>query len=432
MTSGFVRFDECGGVGRVWVVPLAERNRVDRDASPTPIDTTKLEVELKSVVNELRLQKFAIDEHAIVAITDPAGIITYVNDKFCCISKYTREELIGRTHRIINSGHHPKSFFVEMWITIASGETWHGEVCNRAKDGTLYWVDTTIVPFKDSSGKVTSYTAIRADITERKAAEEGLARANEKLQKTNEELEQFVYTASHDLKSPIVTLQGYLDLIRKDIENDRADRVPGFIDRLDTACGKLRKCVNDLLELSRAGYVTFQPETIRMREFLAKLLRSHDLEIREIGVDVRVQEELPDIVFDRQRLVDVLDNLVTNALKYGMTADEPVLSIHAHETEAEVRFCVQDNGAGLNPDYHDRIFNIFERIDTSRGGTGIGLAIVKKIMTNQEGRVWIESEPGEGAAFWVAFPKTLSTPALSTETGGAYEKPTDTLSSRRG
>ncbi|MCR9075354.1 MAG: ATP-binding protein [bacterium] len=393
---------------------------------------SKLKVELESAVNELRLQKFAIDEHAIVAITDPSGVITYVNDKFCTISKYAREELLGQTHRVINSGHHPKSFFVDMWRTIASGETWHGEVCNRAKDGTLYWVDTTIVPFKDADGSITSYTAIRADITERKTAEEGLARANEKLQKTNEELEQFVYTASHDLKSPIVTLQGYLDLIRKDIENVRADRVPGFIDRLDAACGKLRKCVNDLLELSRAGYVTFRPEKVSMREFLAKLLRSHDLEIREIGVDVRVQEELPDIVFDRQRLVDVLDNLVTNALKYGMTAEEPVLSIHAQETDSEIHFCVEDNGAGLSPDYHDRIFNIFERIDTSRGGTGIGLAIVKKIMTNQEGRVWIESEPGEGAAFWLAFPKTLSGQFHPLDTGGDHEQSTNSLSARRG
>ena len=393
---------------------------------------TELEFELENAVNELRLQKFAIDEHAIVAITDPSGVITYVNDKFCSISKYDREELIGQTHRVINSGHHPKSFFVDMWSTIASGQTWQGEVCNRAKDGTLYWVDTTIVPFQDAQGRITSYTAIRADVTERKAAEDELERANEELQRTNEELEQFVYTASHDLKSPIVTLQGYLDLVRKDIEEQRTDRVPGFIDRLETACDKLKQCVNDLLELSRAGQLVFEPETICMRELLAKLVRAHDLEIRDAGVDVQVADQMPEVVFDRQRLIDVLDNLITNALKYGMSAADPVLRISATQSDTEVRVCVRDNGQGIRPEYHERIFRIFERADTSKGGTGIGLAIVKKIVSSNGGRVWVESEPGNGAAFWVALPKLIAPTSQHNQSGEEHESSPDTRPARRG
>lgn len=133
--------------------------------------------ELKVVLRELADVKYALDQSTILAITDHRGIILRANEQFCRISKYSRSELLGQDHRLLNSGHHPKSFFQQMWKCIGSGKVWRGEICNRAKDGSLYWVDTTIVPFVNTAGKIYQYVSIRNDITARKHMEEEVRKA---------------------------------------------------------------------------------------------------------------------------------------------------------------------------------------------------------------------------------------------------------------
>src|SRR5256714_10663757 len=168
-----------------------------------PAGQADAEEALRRSLKELADLKFALDESAIVAITDQRGVINYVNDKFCEISKYTREELLGQDHRIINSGYHPKEFIRGLWTTIAQGQVWRGELRNRARDGSIYWVDTTIVPFLNAEGKPRQYLAIRSDITQRKAMEQQLAD-----QAALTQLGQLAAVVAHEVRNPLAGLKG--------------------------------------------------------------------------------------------------------------------------------------------------------------------------------------------------------------------------------
>src|ERR1051326_188229 len=163
---------------------------------------------LERYEKELADIKFAIDESAIVAITDQRGIINFVNEKFCQVSKYSREELLGQDHRILNSGYHSKEFMRNLWVTIANGRIWRGEIRNRAKDGSFYWVDTTIVPFLDERGKPYQYIAIRADITARKMAEQQLAQ-----QAALARLGQMAAVVAHEVKNPLAGIKGAIQVM---------------------------------------------------------------------------------------------------------------------------------------------------------------------------------------------------------------------------
>ncbi|MCP4779973.1 MAG: PAS domain S-box protein [Hyphomicrobium sp.] len=164
----------------------------------------------EAALAELASHKLSIDQHAIVAATDTKGTIAYVNDKFCQISGYSREELIGQNHRILNSGHHPTSFFADMYRTIVNGEPWHGDIKNIAKDGSHYWVNSTIAPIADASGKIIQYVAIRTDFTEKKRAEEERLRQSQKM----DVLGQLIGSVAHDFNNFLTVLTCNMSILK--------------------------------------------------------------------------------------------------------------------------------------------------------------------------------------------------------------------------
>ncbi len=362
------------------------------------------------VADELTFVKYALDEHAIVATTDLAGTIVSVNAKFCQISKFSAEELVGQNHRIINSGRHPKAFFVEMWKAISSGSTWRGEICNRAKDGTLYWVDTTIVPIRHTGGPLLGYVAIRADITEQKLAQEKhLEEVNAELRRKNAELEQYVHSVSHDLKSPIVTILGFAGMMRKNLGEGQMERLADNTERIIRAAGRMRCVIDDLLELSRVGRTSGEVGDVDLSEAARSVLEELRERITAAGIRVEVGSPMPTIRAERMRVWQVLQNLVINAVHYGSTAAAPVIEIGASRLGDTVTLYVRDNGKGIAEEHHERVFGLFQRLERKgAGGTGVGLAIVRRIAETHRGRAWVESSVGAGSTFRVSMRDLVS------------------------
>jgi PAS domain S-box-containing protein len=377
------------------------------------------EEQLKASLKEVNDLKAALDEHAIVAITDPQGKITYVNDKFCAISKYSRGELLGQDHRIINSGHHPKEFIRDLWTTIARGRVWHGEIKNQAKDGSFYWVDTTIVPFLNEDGKPRQYVAIRADITERKRVEDEIKKLNVALEQrvvertvqleaANKELEAFSYSVSHDLRAPLRAMNGFAGILLEEHSRQLDENGRNYLERIRDGGRRMGELIDDLLAFSQLSRQSLKGQEVDSVGLVQAVLDETGMLPAGRQIEVRLGK-LPACQGDPALLKQVWFNLISNAVKYSRGREPAVIEIGCDQTNGENIFYVRDNGTGFDMRYAPKLFNVFQRLHRLEEfeGTGVGLAIVRRIIERHGGRVWAEAAEGRGATFYFTLNGTI-------------------------
>jgi PAS domain S-box-containing protein len=345
-------------------------------------------IALGSTVKRLQDIQYALDQSAIVAATDQTGKITYVNDKFCEISKYQRDELLGQDHRIINSGYHPKEFIQTLWRTIAHGQVWRGELRNRAKDGSIYWVDTTIVPFLDDRGKPLQYLAIRSDITQRKHAE---AQLRDEAALT--QLGRLSAVVAHEVRNPLAALRGSLQVLASRLPADLPGReiITPMLARIDA----LNHTVRDILTYSKPSRPKLQ--YVALDRVVPELASAARAAVPGVQVDVGGGPVM--VHADPEMIRAVLLNLLLNACHAG--GAHPV-EVRTTVEDGMCSVAILDRGPGLPAEVREHLFEPF--ITTRSGGTGLGLPIANRLTQQQGGSLTIEDRPGGGTVAIVRLP----------------------------
>jgi len=354
--------------------------------------------------------KLALDAHAIVGITNEAGQLTYVNDKFCDLTGYKRKELLGKRYNILGSGEHDDDFFKLLWREISSGNIWHGEIKDKSKDGSFYWVETTIVPFVNKKGEPYQYVGIQTDITERKNAtqelkeyqehlEEKVEKRTHKLKIANSELESFCYSVSHDLRAPLRSIDGFSQALLEDYAPNLDEQACDYLNRVCASSQRMGELIDDLLKLSKVVRANMLPVDVNLSQLASRVFEQ--LAEREPERKVKFSCSPKCIASgDERLLLTMLENLIGNAWKFTARTKDAQIEFGVKHNERQDVFFIRDNGAGFDEKYKHKMFEPFQRLHANDDfkGTGIGLATVQRIVRRHGGEVWAETASEDNGA----------------------------------
>jgi PAS domain S-box-containing protein len=363
----------------------------------------------KQAEDTLRKLSRAVEQSPTsIVITDRNARIEYVNARFTTLTGFAPEEVLGQNPRVLNSGATPRETFRQMWATILAGLEWRGEFHNRKKNGELYWEEAIISSLKNGAGEITHFVAVKEDITARKQAEQKLKVVLGELERSNRDLEQFAYIASHDLQEPLRLVASFVQLLGQRYQGRLDADADQFIGFAVDGAQRMQTLIQDLLAYSRVGREIRPFVPVDCGAIMAQIVRTLSLAIREQQAVV-AYDPLPTVPGDPVQLEQLFQNLVANALKFRR-AEPPQVHVSAVLTEDRKswQFAVRDNGIGIDAEFYERIFVIFQRLHGRRKypGSGIGLSICKKIVELHGGRIWVDSVKDRGTIFYFTLPCT--------------------------
>ena len=365
----------------------------------------RIEDALRDSEERFRLMASGIKDYANVML-DPEGFIVSWNEGGERLKGYRAEEIVGQHFSRFYSAEDIRKGLPAMELKQAK-ETgrFEGEGWRVRKDGSRFLANIVITAFRDEKGQLRGFGKITRDITERRRAEEHLTKTMEDLKRSNEELGQFAYVASHDLQEPLRMVASYTQLLAQRYKGRLDSDADEFIAFAVDGCNRMQGLIQDLLSYSRAGANAEPLREISCEGAFEKTLRNLRPTIQDSGAMV-THDSLPTIMTDETQLIQVLQNLIANAIKYH-GAEPPLIHVSATRNSGnEWVFSVRDNGMGMEPQYFERIFILFQRLHGQKefAGTGIGLAMCKKIVDRLGGRIWVESQPTKGSTFYFALP----------------------------
>lgn len=406
------------GAGRDLYARRKDGSEVPVEIALNPVETNEGKFVLSSIVDiteRKRLEeRFRLAVEAApnaMLMVDQAGHIILMNSQTEKLFGYGREELIGQSMEILVPqrfrGKHPshrKGFFNDPKSRpMGAGRDLFG----LRKDGTEVPVEIGLNPVETGEGVFVLASVV--NITERKEAERRLEERRNELEKVNLELDRFVYTASHDLRAPLRGIEAFATFLERDYV--KALDQPGreYIEEIKKGVHRMSTLIEDLLTLSRISRIHNPYEHVNMNELVKKVLERLQPALTGKKIEWHIPPDLPEVYCDRIKMTEVFVNLFSNAIKFSSKQSHPRIELGYQRLATEHQFWVRDNGIGIKPRYHDQIFQLFKRLHTQDQyeGTGAGLNIVKRIIEEHEGKIWVDSEVGKGAAFFMTIPKEL-------------------------